>query len=306
MRTKLRIGIKLWRIGTLEKKWIGNVNGDEQVARYWRKYLLRSNEVDYVFLYGPADQPHDSLHVIIHFNPFLEPQPGVRNVLYLQNAFPRENFPGGTIGVFEAVQSRFEGYIFTSQALMAACRPGAVIPFATDPEVFFPQKSELYSHPVCFVGNDIRGPAVNHRYLIPALPFGLVIYGNTWAPPLSTAVRGKLPDLDLPKVYTSAAINLNAHIAEHVEWDTINLRVYDALACGGFVLSDYVPSLAGAFGEAVVATKGDEDLWAKLIRYSIDQVGRQKRVEIGRKIVLNDHTYQKRMHTLISYLRALL
>ena len=87
-----------------------------------------------------------------------------------------------------------------------------------------------------------------------------------WSPPLAQVCHGKLPMPDLPKVYSSVAINLNAHVREHKKWDTINLRVYDALACGGFVLSDELPSLLDTFGDAVVCTRGDEDEWAKLVR----------------------------------------
>lgn len=305
MKTKLRIGIRLYGLGTFDNKRPGNVQGDEQVARAWQKYLLRREDVDVVLLYGPTDVAEDSLHVMIHFNPFLDLHPTAPNILYLQNAFPKEHYPGGTVGIFRSVQSRFSGYIFTSQALMKACASGAVIPFATDPEVFFPQHSETYAYPVCFVGNDIRGPIINHRYLLPALPFGLVIYGNnTWAPPLSFVCHGKLPMEDLSIVYSSALINLNAHIDDHIVYDTVNLRIFDVLACGGFVISDQTPSLSTWFGEAVVCTDGDEDLWAKLVRYLADSDERQKRSEIGRRIVLSDHTYTQRMDTLVNYLRS--
>lgn len=307
MNAKLRIGIRLYGVGTFDIKKPGNVQGDEQVARSWQKYLLRRDDVDTVLLYGPTDTLENNLHVVIHFNPFLDLHATVPNILYLQNAFPKEFHPGGTVGVFESVQMRFNGYIFTSQTLMNACASGAVIPFATDPEMLFPHRSEIYAHPVCFVGNDIRGPIINHRYFLPALPFGLVIYGNNvWSPPLSSACRGKLPMEDLPKVYSSALINLNAHIDEHVIYDTINLRIFDVLACGGFVISDRTPSLSSWFGDAVVCTDGGEDLWAKLVRYLTDSEERKKRSAIGRRIVLDHHTYAQRVETLMTYLHNIL
>jgi spore maturation protein CgeB len=54
---------------------------------------------------------------------------------------------------------------------------------------------------------------------------------------------------DLPKLYSESQINLNAHISEHLEWETINLRIYDILACGGFIISDYFESLENIFGD---------------------------------------------------------
>jgi spore maturation protein CgeB len=305
VKRKLRIGLRLLSIESLDVNKPGNVQGDEFVGRSWQKYLARHEGVESVHLYGPHGPITDNIDVLIHFNPFLDFEPNAKNFLYLQNAFPKEHYPGGTVGVFNQVKTKFDGYIFTSQKLMEACTPGAVVPFATDPELFFPQSSESYNHSVCFVGNDIRGPVINFRYFVPALEFGLVIYGNVWSPPLAQACRGKLPMPELPKVYSAVAINLNAHISEHANWDTINMRVYDSLACGGFVLSDELASLSATFGDAVVSTQGDEDEWAKLVRYLADPRDRQKRSEEGRKIVLSNHTYTHRMEIVARYLKEI-
>jgi spore maturation protein CgeB len=308
VKSKLRIGIQLRSTRTFDIQKPGNVQGDEQVALSWQKYLQRRADVELVSVYGPNDRPRDDLDVVIHFYPMLDLHPSAKNFFYLQNVFPEEHYPGagGTVGVFRQAQSRYDGYIFTSETLMRACAPGAVIPFATDPETFLPMPSKEYAHRVCFVGNNIRGIAVNQRYLAPAVPFGLVIYGNSWVAPLADVCRGKLPMEDLPKVYSSALIHLNCHIEEHVVHDTVNLRVYDILACGGFLISDRVKSLTEIFGESAALTEGDEDLWAKLVRYLADPEERKRRAAIGRKIVLSDHTYKQRIEKLMGYLRETL
>jgi spore maturation protein CgeB len=304
---KLSVGIRLLGIETFDVSKPGNVQGDELIARGWQKYLMRHDDVESAYLYGAKGEIAEPLDVVIHFNPYLELVPGAKNVLYLQNAFPKEQYPGGTAGIFHATKERFDGYIFTSEKLMKACADGAVAPFATDPELFYPEPSDLYNHPVSFVGNDIRGPVINQRYFAPALPFGLVIYGNkTWTPPLSTACVGKLPMPDLPKLYTSSLINLNAHIQEHADFDTINLRIYDILACGGFILSDYIESLAAVFGDTVAYTDGHEDEWAKLVRYLADSEARHRCAQAGRKLVLSNHSYSHRIQTVVSYLKEIL
>jgi spore maturation protein CgeB len=306
MSRGVRLGLRLQGIGTFDVGRKGNVQGDEAVARAWQKYLGRRPEVEYAHLYGPAGGIEDDLDVLIHFNPFLSPHPRARNVLYLQNAFPPAEYPGGTAGVFSRVKERFDGYLFTSHRLMEACAPGGVVPFATDPEVFSPQEFDDYRHPVSFVGNDIRGPVANQRYLVPALPFGLVIYGNnTWAPPLRSACRGKIAAEALPRLYSSSAINLNVHIGEHVAYDTVNLRVYDVLACGGFLLSDELDSLRSEFAPAVAFTTGDEDEWAQLVRYGSDPDERRRRSREGRSIVLSRHTFAHRAEAVMSYLSAM-
>lgn len=303
MKSKLRIGFRLLQINTFDINKPGNVHGDEQIARGLQKYLQRREDVEVVHLYGRETPIEHELDVLVHFNPFLETHPQCKNILYLQNAFPKSSYEGGTIGVFNVIKHRFEGYLYTSEKLMKACLPGGIIPFATDPELLQPQPSELYHHPVSFVGNDIRGNKINRRYFVPALPFGLVIYGNnTWAEPLATACQGKIPMPDLPKLYTNCAINLNAHIEEHRDWDTVNLRVFDSLACGGFVLSDWVESLENWLGDSVVFTDGYEDEWAKLVRYLADPELRKEKAKIGQKIVLEHHSYAHRADSLMQYL----
>ena len=307
MKRKLRIGIRLPGLGTFDISRSGNVQGDELVARGWQKYLLRHEQVESVFLYRGQEAISQTLDVLIHFNPYLDIHTKVKNILYLQNAFSEEHHPLGTLGVFNAVKDRFDGYLFTSQKLMTACDSGEVVPFATDPEFFFPQRTSQYQHPVSFVGNSFRGPIVNQRYFVTALPFGLVIYGNnTWTLPLSTVCRGKLPMPDLPKLYSSSLINLNAHILEHIKWDTVNLRIYDILACEGFIISDYVDSIPATFGDSVICTKGDEDEWAKLVYYLSDSEQRYRRSKEGRKIVLSEHTYENRVRTVVRYLEEVI
>jgi len=303
LKRGLRIGLRLHDVGTFDVNRPGNVQGDEQVARGWQKYLLRCDEVESVNLYPREGSIEESLDALIHFTPFGDEHPGIPNILYLQNAFPPDLFDGGTVGVFNENRDRFDGFLFTSFALAKACADGGVVPFATDPEIFFPQPDTQFAHEVAFVGNDIRGPVVNHRYFLPALPFGLVIYGNrAWHPPLDRACRGKIAAEDLPKLYSSALVNLNAHITEHVAWNTVNLRIYDILACGGFVISDRTRGLEDEFGEAVVCTDGEEELWAKLVRYLGDPQARRKFGENGRKLVFARHTYAERARTVLDFL----
>ena len=313
MKRKLRLGIQLIGIGTFDVNRPGNVQGDELVARCWQKYLTRLREVHAVTLYGPGNAPPKDVDVVIHFHPELEPHPTARNFLYLQNVFPAEMYEGGTVGVFQRAKDRFEGYLFTSDRLMKACAPGGVIPFATDPELFKPTSptSQTSRKPdndwpaVTFVGNNIRGERCNQRYLQPALPFGLAIYGNNlWEAPLASVCRGKLAMESLPALYTTCDVNLNAHIPDHIAFDTPNQRLYDILACGGFSISDRIDSLEATFEDAVVTTDGDDDLWAKLVRTLADPADRKRRGETGRRLVLDRHTYAHRSADVVKFLAA--
>jgi len=304
---RLRISLNLYGTGTLDMNRPGNLQGDEQVALNWKKYLERLDDVDYVHLVAQSRFDKTPYDVVIHFNPFYAPHATAKNIMYLQNAFPSEHYEGGTIGVFNKARHNFDGYLFTSNRLMKACTDGAVVPFATDPEVFYPQPEDRFRHPVSIVGNDIRGPVVNERYFSPALPFGFVIYSKTgWVGRLGAAWRGGLPQEDLPRLYSSSLINLNAHISDHITWETINLRIYDILACGGFVLSDDMPVLHEVFGDSIGYTDGYEDEWAKLAHYISDERLRCDRAEVGRRIVLGGHTYAHRAAAVMRYLKEIL
>src|SRR5437867_1067250 len=85
--TRLRIGLRLLTLGTFDLSKAGNVQGDEQVARAWQKYLLRCAEIESVTLYDAESDIKERLDFLIHFNPFLKLHEKTRNVLYLQNAF---------------------------------------------------------------------------------------------------------------------------------------------------------------------------------------------------------------------------
>ena len=303
---KFKVGIKLFGIDTFDINKQGNIQGDELIGRGWHKYLARHEKIEVADIYGGQDTMREDLDVVIHFSPFLELHPTAKNILYLQNAFPKEAYPGGTIGIFEKIKDRFDGYIYTSKRLKNACGDGVVVEFATDPEFFTPQPAGKYDFPVSFVGNGIRSLDVNQRYIAPALPFNLVIYGNMWQHPFSEVWLGKLPMPDLPVLYSDCYINLNAHITQHAELDTINLRIYDILACGGFVLSDHVDSLPDTFGDIVPITDGYEDEWAKITYYLSNPELRKKKAEEGRKLVLSHHSYEHRMEVVVKYLQEIL
>ncbi len=306
----MKVGICLLAINTFNPKEKVSVWGDELIARGWQKYLQAEEEIEAVYLSGSGGLSETDIDVLIHFHPNLELHPKAKNILYHQNAYHPEEYPGGTVGIFAQARERqnFDGYIFPSEKLMKACTSGAVVPFATDPEFFKPESAEgKFAHPVSFVGNGIRNNQVNQRYFSPAVPFGLVIYGlSRWVPPLDTVCRGKLPMPDLPKVYTESLINLNAHLTPHAEWGTMNLRIFDILACGGFILSDYVDTLEETFGEAIAYTDGYEDSWAKLVEYLANEEERKRRSQEGQKLVLSNHTYAQRMKTVKAYLQQIL
>lgn len=306
----MKIGLHLYGIGTFNMGIGYNVQGDELVAMGLQKYLRREEGIEEVVLLGPEDDLPFDLDVVIHFNPLIKNYDNVKNILYFINVFPKPYWKGGTIGQFNENKSKYDGFMFTCKKIMEECCEGLIIPFATDPERFFPQsitEGSYHQVPVSFVGNDLRGLELNRRYFYPAIPFGLKIWGKTpWQPPLEEVRQGGLPLEDMATLYTNSIINLNVHILEHIEYGTINARIFDILACGGFILSDFSQGVVDIFEDSIAYTDGDNDMTDKLRFYLEDSEERKKKSEKGRKIVLSDHTYEIRAKSILKYLKEIL
>ena len=306
----MKIGLHLYGIGTFNMGIGYNVQGDELVAMGLQEYLRREEGVEEVILLGPEDNLSHDLDVVIHFNPLLKNYDKVKNVLYFINVFPEPYWKGGTIGQFNENKLKYDGFMFTCKKVMEKCCEGLVIPFATDPERFNPQSvtEGFYNQvPISFVGNDLRGETLNKKYFYPAIPLGLKIWGKTpWQPPLEEIRQGGLPLEDMAKLYTNSIINLNVHILEHIEYGTINARIFDILACGGFILSDYSQGVEEVFGDSIAYTEGDDDTKNKIAYYFENEEERKRRSEEGKKIVLSDHTYEVRAKSIIKYLKEIL
>ena len=264
------------------------------IARGWCKYLSREYGTE-VSLHQASDPPRDDINAVIHFNLLADRWPRVKNILYMQNVFPPETWPGGTLGTFDQHKHKYDHFIYTS------------VPFAVDPEIYRPvdQRQEL-SHTTCFVGNGIRSRDVNLQYLAPAIPFGLTIYGNPigWPGEFNNCLKGKLSQEDEVTLYSSAKICLNCHLEEHLKHDTLNYRVYCILACGGIVISDKIDCLKGEFADFVTLTDGFDDHRHKIqaILESDTSILR----ECGYKYVLDKHTFSQRSKVVHDFLRSVL
>lgn len=293
MANKLRIGIQLaW----LNDGKHANYIGDAGVADAWAKWLSRREDVYGVQIFGRESvKLHFKYNVLINFHPGLLIHPMAKNILYSQNAWSEEQHLGGTVGVFNAVKDRYQGYLFPSEKLRQLCGgEGAVVPFATDETIMTHQIDERYRYKCCFVGNCIRPPEVNAK-LLPFIERGLVIHGGPWVSPYDHVHRGRISNEDLPKCYSGSRVQLNLTLPEHAANGVTNARIYDILACGGIVLSD-IP-VEGELGKFVWSLDDfDQECFDQ---YEYRTVYREQ----AREAILAGHTFGHRMESLMSYLR---
>ncbi len=158
-------------------------------------------------------------------------------------------------------------------------------------------------HELLFVGNSRR---VRRRIVddVQAAGLGdhLAIYGRDWTKDLvdMSCVKGEHVDnRDLSAWYGSAKVVLNDHWDGMRQHGFLSNRLFDALACGAFVLSDHVDGIDEVFDGAVETYTDVADLKAKATRWLEDEAGRRERAEKGRAIVLERHTFEARVRELL-------
>jgi spore maturation protein CgeB len=136
-----------------------------------------------------------------------------------------------------------------------------VLEQATDPRLFYPDPSPDYAHDLVYVANSRNVLRPMMRDLLPT-KYDLVVYGGDWDGLIDPElVRSTfIPNDELRKVYSSARIVLADHWEDMRTEGFISNRIYDAVACGAFVISDDVPGLAERFGDRVAVYHDPEEL----------------------------------------------
>ncbi len=156
-----------------------------------------------------------------------------------------------------------------------------------------------------------KATSVRRRYFLEALVNKvLVIFGDeewcdpAFAKPLADCYAGKRLDYfdELPALYASAKINLNIFHIQCV--NAPNPRVYDVLACGGFLLTEYNPGLEDEFeiGQDLAVFHSCAELIEKTDYYLSHPEERKQIAECGRKKVLAKCGYSDRMQIFLSAL----
>ena len=148
------------------------------------------------------------------------------------------------------------------------------------------------------------------RFLNTALPHGLTIYGDAlwgqraYAGQLTQAYAGTSLDYraETPEVYAATPINLR--ICHPQLADSVPFRVYDVLACGGFLLTEYRPALEKQFtiGRDLDAFRTPEELSEKIAYYLEHKPLRKDIATQGQQTVLQNHTYKHRINEIIQML----
>lgn len=105
---------------------------------------------------------------------------------------------------------------------------------------------------------------------------------------------------EMPLVFNQSRINLN--ITAKTIRTGLPLRVFDVLACGGFLITNYQEQLSECFeaGTDLEIYSSEEELFDKIRFYLKNDNIRQKIAQNGREKVKNNHTYRIRMEQILN------
>ncbi len=187
--------------------------------------------------------------------------------------------------------------------------PMAALPsFHTRPTLS-PAEQQKFGADVAFLGAGYPNRRVAFRPLTSQKDFK--IWGTEWEGDgvLTRHVQlqgARVSAEDSVKIYSATKINLNLHSSVEsstviTEGDFVNPRTFELAALGAFQLVDRRSLMAELFTEDTLATFDTlEEMYAKIDYYLAHEEERQHMAQKAQEHVLEHHTYEKRMQSLIS------
>lgn len=155
-----------------------------------------------------------------------------------------------------------------------------------------------------------EGPASHHRLeLVASLAgHGIEVWGDVgWRRLESRGVKYRGPaahDECLTSIYRESAINID--IARRYQADIVPMRVFDVLACGGFLLVEHSEDLERLFdvGREVVSYRSAGEL-CELVGHFLDRPDERRRFAgLGRKAVIERFSFDSRVDRMLAALHV--
>ncbi len=204
-------------------------------------------------------------------------------------------------GIMEA-QSKIYGCYFLEELLsdsvvdsFRACMPGFYTPLETFRRDDRAATAQIYLCAKISATERVR----TMRLLGGRYPVSLYTASDTTGIPVKNC--GPVKTLtEMPLVFHHSKINLN--ITAKAIRTALPLRVFDVLACGGFLLTNYQSELADCFtiGSDLDCYTGEEELLDKTEYYLTHDAERREIAHNGLETVIKYHNYPERLLTMLS------
>ncbi len=161
-------------------------------------------------------------------------------------------------------------------------------------------------YPATFVGNARKGgggrPAVD---ALLECQEHFLVWGKGWETKLSKKnLAGSYFDYaQLGELYAGSEFVLNDHHPDMARWGFVSFRIYDALASGGFVISDRNPSIEGIFGGSVPQFSNAQEL-KDIFAYFRDHPEKKEQLQDQGMRIAWSHNWEARAKQLRRHLLA--
>jgi len=254
---------------------------------------------DLTFLNGPKLKTIEGDVFISHIEEFIPKykNPRTKYIYWVHNKNP---IPSG----FDAYLSA-RNETWSEKIKKIFNKPVFKLELATDLNRFKPMQKEKTIE-ISYCGNKLSKDFV--RYLIPAMDFGLQIYGFQPCYEddilLANYFKGLAGPEDLPELYNKSKINLHFDCIEDFRMNMMTTRPFDVWACNGLLFSNNHPWMKRR--GAPFVNMDIEDLRG-LFKRCLDHYDEfEKIAKQGRKFIIkNELTWDKRAKQLEGYLKEL-
>lgn len=207
-----------------------------------------------------------------------------------------------------------DGFLSNSRknvSLLNRFKPTIFLMLAADTNMFKFSDSEFPKQiDVVYLGMFHPKKEITFERLIlqEASNFNLEIYGYGWEthPVLSAFAKGILPKDKMAGLYNNSKVVLGVTEDRQRRFGMINNRVYEALACGAFFISEYFAELEDEFGDMIFYSKkeGDTRMSIELILSNWHQmITHSQRVS---SFIKDNHSYQHRIKEIMNFYQTLL
>ncbi|MBE9187208.1 glycosyltransferase [Microcoleus sp. LEGE 07076] len=171
----------------------------------------------------------------------------------------------------------------------------------TDIDLFYPAyPTNIANSEILFVGNsrNVFRPIVRD---VIGFDIEVAVYGTFWEKFIdSKYIKGThIPNEQLHKYYSKCQILLNDH------WDTmrqegfLSNRLFDASACGTFIISDPVRGLEEVLGDCIEIYQSPQELVTKILYYKNNPDERHRKAKTAQDSVIKNHTFDHRAKQFI-------
>lgn len=188
------------------------------------------------------------------------------------------------------------------------------LPLAAHPKVHKPlelssAEQRKFGSDISFMGAGYPNRRVAFRELI-GLDFKL--WGTEWdgdaaLAPFVQMGGARVSSEDCVRIFNATKVNINLHSSIQAQelvtgGDFVNPRTFEVAACGAFQLVDRRGLMAEAFAEDELATFSSmAEFRDKVLHFLNHPKERQGYAQRGQARVLRDHTYARRMQTLLDF-----